>query len=153
MKTFSLALDEIYQKPLIDLNDWYDLDALLDTGALFPVWTAKESLLPKLGGRFIKADVPFSGFGGETTGNLYRLKEFRIGDLVFPDLPIVTSTEMEKEPYHMIISATMLQNLVYTIDDKNHRLTVEIPDDESPERHMRIYDSNGRLYVLCGNAA
>ena len=115
MKTFSLALDEIYQKPLIDLNDWYDLDALLDTGALFPVWTARESLLPKLGGRFIKADVPFSGFGGETTGNLYRLKEFRIGDLVFPDLPIVTSTEMEKEPYHMIISATMLQNMTMSL--------------------------------------
>ena len=152
MNCLTFELKENFQKPLVVLKDWYNIDALLDTGALFPVWTARESLLPKLGGRFIKADVPFSGFGGETKGNLYRLKEFRIGDLVFPDLPIVTSTEMEKEPYHMIISATMLQNLVYTIDDKNHKLTVEIPDDEYPERHMRIYDSNGRLYVLCGNA-
>ena len=152
MNCLTFELKENFQKPLVVLKDWYNIDALLDTGALFPVWTARESLLPKLGGRFIKADVPFSGFGGETKGNLYRRKEFRIGDLVFPDLPIVTSTEMEKEPYHMIISATMLQNLVYTIDDKNHKLTVEIPDDEYPERHMRIYDSNGRLYVLCGNA-
>ena len=153
MNTFSLALDEVYQKPLVDLADWHNIDALLDTGALFPVWTAKEELLPKLGARFIKADVPFSGFGGETKGNLYRLKEFRVGELIFPDMPVVTSNEMAKEPYHMILSATMFQKLIYTIDDKNHALTIEIPEGENPERHMRIYDSNGKLYVLCGNPA
>ena len=152
MNCFTLELSENFQKPLVKLVDCYGFDGLLDTGAFFPVWTTDEDLLSDLGAHFIKADVPFSGFGGETRGNLYRMREFRIGDLVFPDLPVVTSTEMEKEPYHMILSATMLQNLIYTIDDKNHKLTVEIPDDESFERHMRIYDSNGSLYVLCGNA-
>lgn len=151
MNGFTLELKETYQKPLINLADWHGYYALLDTGALFPVWTADEKILPKLGAQFIKADVPFSGFGGETAGNLYRLKEFRLGNLVFPDMPVVTSKEMASEPYHIILSATMMQNLIYTIDDKHHKLTVEIPEDESLERHMRIYDKAGRLYVLCGN--
>ena len=152
MNQFTLVLRSNYQKPLLRLDEWHGAYALLDTGALFPVWTADEKWLLQLDARFIKADVPFSGFGGETKGNLYRLKEFRLGSLVFPDLPVVTSQEMAEEPYHIILSATMMQNLKYTIDDKNHTLTVEIPEDESNERHMRIYDNGGRLHVLCGNA-
>lgn len=111
MNRFSLELKENYQKPLIKFTDWYDFDGLLDTGALFPVWTTDGDILEDLGAKFVKAD----------------------------------------EPYHIILSATMMQNLIYTIDDKNHRMTVEIPEDESLERHMRIYDSGGKLHVLCGN--
>ena len=36
-------------------------------------------------------------------------------------------------PFNMILSATMFQNLIYEIDDKNHKLNVTIPDEESTE--------------------
>lgn len=38
---------------MIYLSNWYGVNALLDTGALFPVWTAKEEVLKNLGGILI----------------------------------------------------------------------------------------------------
>lgn len=48
----------------------------------------------------------------------------------------------------MILSATMFRNLMYEIDDKNHKLNVTIPDGESEIRNLIIRDSNGKLHVL-----
>lgn len=45
---------------------------MLDTGALYPVWTKSEELLVKLlNAKLVKAKVPVSGFGGTTEGNAY----------------------------------------------------------------------------------
>lgn len=38
---------------------------------------------------------------------------------------------------------------MYEIDDKNHKLNVTIPDDESTIRNLKIEDSNGKLHILC----
>ncbi len=43
--------------------------ALLDTGALFPIWTKGEKLLRSIGGRFDFAYVSFTGFGGECSAS------------------------------------------------------------------------------------
>lgn len=56
---------------------------------------------------------------------------------------------MKDTSFQLILSATMFQNLIYEIDDKNHKLNVNIPDDENIVRNLRIIDSNGRLHVLC----
>lgn len=50
MKQFTLRLNKANQKPIVELKTWYNFDALLDTGALFPVWTAAEPLITKVGG-------------------------------------------------------------------------------------------------------
>lgn len=55
-------------------------------------------------------------------------------------------------PFNMILSATMFQNLIYEIDDKNHKLNVTIPDEESTVRNLRIVNSDGRIHVLCSSA-
>lgn len=41
------------------MNNWYRLNALLDTGALFPVWTAPEEALISIGAAKIKENVPY----------------------------------------------------------------------------------------------
>lgn len=71
MRQFTLGLNKANQKPIIELKTWYNFDALLDTGALFPVWTAAEDLITHVGGTLIKKGILFGGFGGQTTGNLY----------------------------------------------------------------------------------
>lgn len=114
-----------YQRPIVELKSWHNFEALLDTGAFFPVWTVDETILEMLGGTFLRKDITFSGFGGRTKGNLYKLQS---------------------------LSATMFQNLIYEIDDKNHRFNVTIPDDESNVRNLRIEDANGRLHILCHSA-
>ena len=68
MRQFTLCLDATQQRPVVSLKN---LTALLDTGAYIPVWTDDEEVLvSELGAKLIKKDVPFTGFGGTTCGNL-----------------------------------------------------------------------------------
>ena len=98
----------------------------------------------------MKEKVPFIGFGGIVYGNLYQVT-IEVGDLIFPNMHIVANNELDTS-YNLILSATMFQNLIYEIDDKNHKFNVTIPDNESNVRNLRIEDSNGRLHILCHSA-
>ena len=152
MKQFILSLMKNSLRPVVKLESWNNFRALLDTGAFFPIWTAEEKILNDLGGRMLRKDVSFSGFGGSTKGNLYEVEKIVIGDLIFPNTHIVACKDLSDVPFQLILSATMFQNLVYEIDDKNHKLNVTIPDDESNVRNLLIEDSNCRLHVLCHSA-
>lgn len=147
MKQFVLKLQEKAQRPVIHLKDFYGIDAMLDTGALFPIWTAEEETLKLLGGVIEKDNVKFGGFGGIADGKLYKLPRFQVGELIYPDFHII-SCEMNM-PGQALLSATMFQGLRYEVDDENHALTVTIPDKQNNVRNLRIIDENGRLYVFC----
>ena len=149
MKQFTLKLDKNYQRPVIELKDWHNFEALLDTGAFFPIWTASEIILKKAGGELKQEGVRFKGFGGETTGNLYALNMFVVGELIFPNMSIIACQDLEEVPFQLILSATMFDNLLYEIDNKHHRLNITVLDDEPLVRNLRIRDSCGRLHVLC----
>ena len=136
MKQFTLDLNENIQRPVARLADWHQFDVMLDTGALFPVWVDEEKALIKLGAECIKEKVIFGGFGGEAVGNLYRLPYFKIGELIFPGLPVI-SCEV-KAPCHMILSVSMFSKLRYEIDDEHHKLNVTIPDTQSTVRNLTI---------------
>lgn len=151
MKQFTLGLNKANQKPIVELKTWYNFDALLDIGALFPVWTAAEPLITKIGGILIKQGITFGGFGGQTIGNLYQLEKFVLGDLVFPNMAIITCNDLKDVPYQLILSATMFSNLIYEIDDRNKKFNVTIPDSESIVRRLAIEDFNGKLHVLCSS--
>lgn len=146
MRQFTLRLDKKQQRPVILLKN--ALTALLDTGAFIPVWTDDEEILVNaLGGKLVKENVPFTGFGGIAYGNLYQVT-IEVGDLIFPNMHIVANNELDTS-YNLILSATMFQNLIYEIDDKNHKFNVVISDDESNVRNLRIEDTNNRLHILC----
>lgn len=146
MQQMIMDLDDEQQRPVVILES--GLTALLDTGAYVPVWVGSESTLVKhFNAEFIKGNVPLSGFGGVTSGNMYQVT-IRVGKLVFPNMHIIANSELVS-PFNMILSATMFNNLIYEINDKSHKFTVMIPDDESTVRNLRIIDSNGRLSVLC----
>lgn len=70
MQQFTLKLKEGNQRPSFIIDK--GIMAMLDTGALYPVWTKSEELLVKLlNAKLVKAKVPVSGFGGTTEGNAY----------------------------------------------------------------------------------
>ncbi|MBR1742580.1 MAG: hypothetical protein IJ733_12090 [Lachnospiraceae bacterium] len=46
-------------------------------------------------------------------------------------------------------SATLFRNLIYEIDDFNHRFNVTIPDTQSTVRNLAIWDEKGNLHVAC----
>lgn len=150
MKQFSLPLQKRTMRPVVILRDFYSIDAMFDTGALFPIWTAEEKTLEILGGKVENEYVRFGGFGGVAEGKLYKLPMFRVGDLVYPEFHII-SCKMNV-PGQALLSATMFKDLRYEIDDESHILTVSIPDTQSNVRNLRIIDKNGNLHVLCQSA-
>lgn len=145
MKQFTLRLDATQQRPVVLLKN--TLTALLDTGAYIPVWTDEEDILVSvMGGKLVKRNVPFTGFGGMAYGNLYQVT-LEIGELVFPNMHIVANSELSTS-YNLILSATMFDGLIYEIDTKTHRLSVSVPDEESIVRNLRIVDKNEKAYIL-----
>lgn len=148
MNQFTLDLDDEEVKPIIILENWKNYRALLDTGSYFPIWTDDEDILKDFGGRCIQERVSFSGFGGDTQGNMFILPELKVGDLNYSNLPIVACSDLGNAPFQLILSATMFHRLIYTIDDLNHKFTVMVPDGESHERTLRMERINGRLQVL-----
>ena len=74
----------------------------------------------------------------------------KLGDLIYPNMIIISNDDLEV-PFNMILSATMFQNLIYEIDDRNHRLNITIPDEESKVRNLRIVNLDGKIHVLCSS--
>lgn len=140
----TLKLDANARRPVVKLNWFNGCRALLDTGALFPVWTASGQLLQQLGAKLIKEKVSFGGFGGETEGALYRIN-FRLGDLIFKDMPIV-ATGMEGLNCHLILPATMFDKMIYEIDTINHVLNINTRDNQLV-RILKVSDDNGKFSV------
>ena len=147
MKQFTLWLSEDEQRPIVRLRNGVALDAMLDTGAVFPIWVSTKERLLDIGGTFDRSDIPFGGFGGLTKGDLYRIPTFCVGDLVFPQFPVILSPH--DLPCQILLSATMFNRLVYEVDDKNHLLNFSIPDGESLVRPLHIREVNGRLQIFC----
>ncbi|MBR2214585.1 MAG: hypothetical protein IJ849_02365 [Selenomonadaceae bacterium] len=147
MKQFTVELKDIEPRPIVMLKNFFGLDAMLDTGSLFPIWVDDERILKEIGGVLEGVNKPFGGFGGMTTGNLYRIPTFQLGDLIYPNFSILASPH--KLPCQMLLSATMFSRMMYEVDDQNHRLHVTVPDTESLIRNLRIEDQNGRLHIFC----
>ena len=147
MKQFTLPLDNETQRPITFLQNWHGLDAMIDTGSLFPVWVDDEKFLSKLGAEVVIDHVEFGGFGGSAEGRLYAISTFQFGELIYPNFHIIAH-KMEL-PCQMILPATLFRKLRYEIDDENHTFNVTIPDHQSNVRNLVIKDSDGKLHVLC----
>lgn len=153
MRQFTLGIEYDRTRPVLRLRTFKGYRALLDTGAVVPLWTNKEFLLAdELDGTLVKKNVVIEGLGGSATGNLYELPVVQLGDLVYPSFHIVSCPQFENEPYDLILSATMLDHLIYEIDTKHHKLNIEIPDEESNVRDMRVTYESGRWVVFCQSA-
>ena len=147
MKQITLVLSTDYQRPVAKLADFHGIEALIDTGAVYPIWTKDERRLEKLGAVRRKESVPFGGLGGMTEGALYEIPIFQIDGLIYPNMGIIA--HRLSFPVPLILPATMFNNLIYEINNKTHRMSITVPDDESTSRRLTIRDVNGRLHVFC----
>lgn len=68
---------------------------------------------------------------------------------MFPRLHMIACKDLQNVPFQLILSAAMFSGLIYEIDDKNHKLNVTIPDDESIVRNFTIRDSQGKQHIMC----
>lgn len=147
MRHIILNLLEGRNRPIAILPTFHDVYALIDTGAVFPVWCDDESLLKEYGAKKIADSVPFGGFGGMTMGKLYSIPVFNLGGLIYPHMNIIVHEGFALTS-PLILPATIFQNLIFEIDNKRHTLKITIPDDESNVRNFVIREENGYLRVF-----
>lgn len=141
-----MRLDRKHRRPVVVLKN--GLTALLDTGAYIPVWTDDEEILVSgLGAKFVRNNVPLSGFGGTSYGNLYKVN-MDVGGILYPDMHIIANNDIEAA-FNFILSATMFDGLIYQIDTVNHIFNVDVPDKESIVRNLKVENRDGRQFVLC----
>ena len=143
MKEFSIPLKNEYERPVTEL---YKLPALIDTGAVIPVFSIFPTILEKFFD--IKLILPagyISGFGGMEKGAVYSLTEFKIGELIFKDFEVFVPNN-PKIKFPFLLSATLFFGMVYEFDTINKKFTVRMNDDENLTRHFQIKDLNGKLF-------
>ncbi len=134
------------QGPVLLLSNIFQgCTALLDTGALFPVWTKGDRLLKGIGGRFDFGDISFTGFGGECKASVYKLN-FCLGNIIFPDMSILCIND-DAIPGYFLLSATMFYGCKYTIDNLNKKLWIDTYDNQVC-RLLKIRNDKGKLYIL-----
>lgn len=146
---FILPLQKNFEIPVIRLNEPFDLTVAFSSSILLPIWTLKESLLLEMGAKRIRRHVHFECFDDIIQGNLYELKELKIGRLIFPHLKILAVKF--KCQVHIVLPTSMLKNLIYEFDDYNHKLTITIPDEQPEVRNIIVTKPDGNLQVICGN--
>lgn len=141
----TIQLDKEARRPIAQI-DWFEgCRALIDTGALFPVWNKSEdALVKKLGAELIRKDVTFKGFGGETQGNLYRVN-FILNNLHYINMPIIAN-RIQGANWSMLLSATMFDGMVYEIDTVNKKLNIDVKDNQ-PVRILRLSDDDNSISV------
>ena len=141
----TIQLDDRARRPIANIKWFNGCRALIDTGALFPIWNKNEDILvKKLGAALIKRDVIFGGFGGEARGNLYRVN-FELNGIYYIDMPIVAS-KLVRANWNMIISATMFDGMIYEIDTISKTLNINVKDNQ-PVRILKLSDDSDNISV------
>ena len=145
-----LECDDSFSRPVINLfNVFPGCKALVDTGALFPVWTAPEANLIEIGAKPDRTCPrgEIAGFGGEAKGNLYRIT-INIGGIYYIDLPILAS-RLKNSRFHMVLPSTMFADMELVIDYQNHRLDIDTRSNQV-SYHMHHKNDDGSLVLVNG---
>ena len=153
-KDVVLTLDKYADRPVFKLSEHDGLVALLDTGARFPVWTASTALLEAHGGKLFKKNVTYSGIGGETVGDIYKIPTLILGtgtnSIIFPEIPVATNTDFADAAFELILSSTMFHDIDYTVSNKRHSLIIHLEDKDTDVRNAVVTLDDGFQVLFTG---
>lgn len=143
MKEFILPLLKKYERPIIKL---YNLSALIDTGAVIPVFSIDPSIIAKYFEiKLVVSNQFIGGFGGLEKGSVYSISEFRIGDLTFENFEVFVPDE-PKFRFPFLLSATVFYGMDYEFDTINDKFIVRMQDEQSLKRDFKIRNLKNKLY-------
>lgn len=137
-------------RPIIELDVFPGCLAMIDTGAEVPVWVQKEEQLATLesvSATGIRSSI--GGFGGASEGNLYRIT-LNIGQLHYHEIPII-ACPLKNTTYHIIIPATMFDDMKYSIDNVRKEVVFEVEDDQLVG-HLKLQGKGGNLHIFSQKA-
>ena len=145
MQILSLALDINSQRPIIALANGYS--AMIDTGALLPVWYGNtDTLIKDFNAILWKRNVVLNGIGGSCICNVYKI-DLNLKSLKFENLPVAV-IENVSASFDLLLSATMFTRVIYTVDMPAHQFRITIPDGESLRQRLTITDQGGVAHVF-----
>ena len=143
MKEFSIPLLNKYERPIIKL---YNLSAMIDTGAVIPVFFISPVIIEKFFEmKLVLSNTSIGGLGGSEKGSVYSISEFKVGDLIFEDFEFFVPDE-PKFRFQFLLSATLFYGMDYEFDTINGKFIVRMKDDQPLKRDFKIKDLDGRLY-------
>ena len=143
MKEFSIPLKKKYERPIIEI---YGLSALIDTGAVIPVFSIEPAIIKKFFDTKLILETGFiGGIGGFEKGSVYSIKNFEIGELKFNDFEVFVPFN-PRIRFPFLLSATLFYGMDYEFDTINEKFIVRMKDEQSSEREFKIKDLDGRLY-------
>lgn len=143
MKEFSIPLKRKYQRPIIEL---YKLSALIDTGAVIPVFFISPAIIEKFfDTKLILSNTSIGGLGGSEKGSVYSISEFKVGELTFENFEFFVPYE-PKFKFHFLLSATLFYGMDYEFDTINGKFIVRMQDDQPLKRDFKVKDLDGKLY-------
>lgn len=143
VKEFVIPLRKKYERPIIEL---YKLPALIDTGAVIPVFSMYPAIIEKyFNTKQIYTNQKIGGFGVYEIGAVYSVSEFRVGDLIFNDFEVFVPEE-PKLRFPFLLSATLFYGMAYEFDTINEKFIVRMKDEQPLTRDFKIRDLQGRLF-------
>ena len=143
-----LDCDDSFSRPVVNLfNIFPGCKALIDTGALFPVWTASEESLKALGARPdpILPIGEITGFGGPAKGNLYRLT-IDLHGIYYIELPVL-AVRLPMSRFHMVLPSTMFADMEIAIDYQSHSMVIDTRSNQV-SYHLHYKNSGDGALVL-----
>ena len=141
MARIEIPMLKEYQRPIIEL---YDEWALIDTGAIVPVLSMRPKRIEKeFSGRNVKQGTQIGGLGGDSEGDVYRLPEFRIGELVYAPFEVfVPRVPLLRFP--LLLSATMFYGMNYALNTMDGNFVIET-GDVPLKREFKLVSLKGGL--------
>ena len=135
-------------RPIIGLDHVFSgCRALIDTGALFPVWTASEESFIALGALRDKA-LPtgyVGGLSGESEGSIYRYT-LNMNGIYYINMPFI-AIQMKRNKFHMILPATMFFGMDVDVDFAEHQLVIETNSNQVSYNMHHRKDDDGTLTI------
>ena len=143
MKEISIPLLNKYERPIIQL---YNLSAMIDTGAVIPVFFIAPAIIEKFFEmKLILSNTSIGGLGGYEKGSVYSVSEFKIGELTFENFEFFVPDE-PKFRFQFLLSATLFYGMEYTFDTINGKFIVRMTDEQSLKRDFKIKSFKNKLY-------
>jgi len=143
MKEFALDMVPEYQQPMIYV---YNMVALIDTGAIVPVFTMSKEFIEKgFNAKLLLEEAQFGSFSGEIHGSVYSVPKFKVGSFLFEPLEVFLPNEPSLH-FPFLLSATMFYGFAYEFDTINNKFIVRLKDNQPLNRKFNILDLKGKLY-------
>ena len=141
MLKFSLPLNRAYTRPILNL---YNVKALVDFGAESLIIDMTDEAITNLfKGTLIRNDISVCGIAPEKiAGKLYCLREFRIGEMEFQNIPAIAAPIADAGIDIILGSSLYGGGCKILIDTEAEIITFEYPDRVALSKRTWVKHNN-----------